>query len=227
MDSHIPIIRFFHYNNSMPITTIFFDLDDTLYPASSGVWKLVKQRMDLFMHEQLGISMEMIPSLREDYFAKYGTTLRGLQKHYQVDSDHYLSYVHDIPVSQYLDPDPETKNVLDELPHRKYVFTNADADHANRVLDALGFSDCFESIIDIRRVDPYCKPMTPAFNIALDIAGETSAANCVLIDDLPATTKAGKKLGFYTILFGKHIKNQIADAYLDDLKGLPAIISRI
>src|SRR3972149_5346046 len=85
MNGHIPIIRFFHYNSLMPITTILFDLDDTLYPASSGVWKLIKDRMNIFMHEELGIPWDQIPLLRERYFREYGTTLRGLQTHYHVD----------------------------------------------------------------------------------------------------------------------------------------------
>ena len=81
----------------MPFTTIFFDLDDTLYPSSSGVWKLIKDRMNLYMHLRLEIPRDEIPSLREELFHQYGTTLRGLQATYHIDTKDYLSFVHDIP----------------------------------------------------------------------------------------------------------------------------------
>jgi pyrimidine 5'-nucleotidase len=211
----------------MPITTIFFDLDDTLYPASSGLWKLIKDRMNLFMHEKLEIRWDQIPNLRESYFHKYGTTLRGLQNHYQVDVDSYLEFVHDIPVSDYLSPDKRIKDLIDSLQQRKYIFTNADAGHAKRVLDALDLTGCFSGVIDIKTVEPYCKPMTPAFRIALEAADEADASNCILIDDLASTTKAGKEFGFYTILFGKTGDAQEAHAYIQDFSELPAIISEI
>ncbi|HKZ44028.1 MAG TPA: pyrimidine 5'-nucleotidase [Anaerolineales bacterium] len=211
----------------MPITTILFDLDDTLYPASSGVWKLIKDRMNIFMHEELGIPWDQIPLLRERYFREYGTTLRGLQTHYHLDVNAYLSFVHDIPLSQYLIPDRRTRDIIKTLPQKKYIFTNADADHAKRVLKTLDLTDCFSGIIDITAVEPYCKPMEQAFNIALEVAGEPEAVNCVLIDDLPTTTKAGKELGFYTILFAKTGDPGDANAFLDDFRDLPAIISEI
>ena len=38
----------------MKISTIIFDLDDTLYPASNGVWTLLRDRITQFMVENLG-----------------------------------------------------------------------------------------------------------------------------------------------------------------------------
>src|SRR6266545_4491981 len=74
--------RFFkRYNYFMRFTTLFIDLDDTLYPSSTGLWHAIKERMNLFMRERLYIPEAEIPSLREQYFNTYGTTLRGLQEH--------------------------------------------------------------------------------------------------------------------------------------------------
>jgi len=70
----------------MPFTTIFFDLDDTLYPSSSGIWKLIKDRMNLYMHQRLKIPWDEIPTLREKLFHEFGTTLRGLQVNYKIDT---------------------------------------------------------------------------------------------------------------------------------------------
>ena len=64
----------------MRFSTLFFDLDDTLYPASTGLWHAIKERMNMFMHERLCLPEAEIPALREQYFKTYGTTLRGLQQ---------------------------------------------------------------------------------------------------------------------------------------------------
>lgn len=211
----------------MPFTTIFFDLDDTLYPASSGVWKLIKDRMNLYMHQRLAIAWDEIPTLREELFHEYGTTLRGLQVNYQVDKDEYLAFVHDIPIHEYLQPDSALQQMLNGLPYRKLVFTNADANHAHRVLTTLNLQNCFERVIDINSVSPYCKPMQPALKIALELSGETEPQNCILLDDLPATTRAGREFGFYTILVGQEGVHQDANTTLAHLTDLPVLLQSV
>jgi putative hydrolase of the HAD superfamily len=208
----------------MPFSTIFFDLDDTLYPASSGLWQIIKERMNLYMHQTLGIDLDTIPTLRERYFREYGTTLRGLQAHYPVNIDEYLSFVHDIPIQNYLHPDENLQHMLQALTFRKLIFTNADAAHARRVLAALGLENCFDAIVDIKIVNPYCKPMQQAFKIALEIAGEPDPRRCILLDDLPGTTRAARALGLYAILFGQNGFHPDANATLDRLTDLPELL---
>lgn len=212
----------------MPFTTIFFDLDDTLYPSSCGIWKMIKDRMNLYMHQKLKIPWDEIPTLRDKLFHEYGTTLRGLQENYKIDTNDYLSFVHDIPVHEYLKPNGSLKKMLEELPFRKFIFTNADANHAHRVLAALGLENCFEQIVDINAVNPYCKPMLPALKIALDLSGETEPGNCVLVDDQPKTTFAGRDFGFYTILYGQDgDQKDFANATLTHLSDLPELLQKL
>ena len=96
----------------MPYTQLFFDLDDTLYPSTNGLWNLIRQRMNDYMLEVLRIPPEQVAILRRQYFEAYGTTLRGLQIHYQVDADDFLAYVHDLPVESILSPDAELRRLL-------------------------------------------------------------------------------------------------------------------
>ncbi len=70
----------------MTYSTLFFDLDDTLYPANSGLWLEIRSRMEQYMHERLGLPEDKIPELRQIYLEKYGTTLRGLQHEFQIDA---------------------------------------------------------------------------------------------------------------------------------------------
>lgn len=209
----------------MPFTTIFFDLDDTLYPASSGLWSVIRERINHYMHERLNIPWDEVPALRERLYRTYGTTLRGLEAHYPVDKLDYLAYVHDVPVSDYLKPDLAQRAIISALPTRKWILTNADTAHARRVLSALHLEDCFDGIVDVVAVHPYCKPQPEAFQIALEKAGESDPRRCVLIDDLRHTTRAARAFGFYSLLYGDGMAGADADAAFTDWRDLPALLS--
>src|SRR3990170_1715211 len=146
------------YNSRMLITTLFFDVDDTLYSSENGLWGAIRERMNEFMYERLHLSPQEIPVLRHKYYETYGTTLRGLQLHHNVDPDEFLAYVHDLPLHAFLQPAPELRTLLLSLPQRKWIFTNADSQHAARVLTLLGISDCFNGFVDVRAMDFHCKP---------------------------------------------------------------------
>lgn len=195
---------------SMSFTTIFFDLDDTLYPSYNGLWKAIRDRINTFMVERLSISAEETPSLRRSYYETYGTALRGLQVHYQVDPDEYLAFVHDLPLSSFLQPDPRLNELIDRLPQRKWIFTNADSAHARRVLEALNLSSCFEGIVDVRATGFACKPQLKAYRRAMYIAGEENPGCCVLIDDAHRNLLPARRLGFCTVLVGSTAPNPAA-----------------
>lgn len=185
------------------ITCLFFDLDDTLYPHSSGLWELIGQRIQRFMIEELRFAAAEVPELSHRLWRQYGTTLRGLQTEYAVDMDAYLAYVHAVPVDVALAPDPSLAQALAALPQRKFIFTNSDRAHARRVTERLGIAPLFEGIIDIYTVAPHCKPEPEAFHKALEICG-TPPERCLMIDDSPRNLAAARALGITTVSVGQH-----------------------
>ena len=209
----------------MNFSTIFFDLDDTLYPASSGLWQAIKERMNTYMHTRMGFAEADIPRLREKYYLEFGTTLRGLQANHKIDVEDYLAFVHDIPLEEYIQPNPALREIIAALGTRKLIFTNADAAHAQRILKALEMDGCFESIIDVNAVAPYCKPMPDAFRIAMQRAGESDPSRCVMIDDLPRTTLAAREAGFFSILFGQDEPHPDASATMTDWRNLESLLN--
>ena len=209
----------------MKFTTLFFDLDDTLYPGDNGLWHAIKNRISQYTTERMGIPEAVAEPLRQHYFEQYGSTLRGLQIHHHVDTAEYLAYVHDVPLKDFLQPNPALRTIIQALPTRKFIFTNADVPHANRVLDALGLLDCFDGVIDVLALAPYCKPTHESFEIALRLAGEPDPARCVMIDDLRRTTRAARASGLYSILYGQPDPQSDADAAFTDWSLLPAILN--
>jgi putative hydrolase of the HAD superfamily len=221
----------------MTYSTLFFDLDDTLYDPRNGLWEAIRRRMSLFMAERLEIPPETIPSLRRQYFEQYGTTLRGLQIHYHVDSDEYLDFVHDLPLDQFLQPRPELRQMLLSLPQRRWIFTNADDRHALRVLKQLDLEGCFEGIIDVRAIRFACKPEPEAYQRALALAGDPASQECVMLDDSERNLSPARHIGFTTILVSPNGKlaAALAQASLDggpsyilkDLLELPRVMPEL
>jgi putative hydrolase of the HAD superfamily len=208
----------------MRFSTIFFDLDDTLYPNSTGLWQAIRERMNIYMRDKLGLPEKDVPLLREQYFKMYGTTLRGLQERHQVDAEDFLAFVHDLPLKDYLTPDPIQRDVIASLPTRNLIFTNADVRHARRVLAALNLDDLFEVIVDIHEISPWCKPMPESFAIAMDLADEPDPRKCVMIDDLPRTTRAALEVGMASLLYGTEEPTAEASGVFKDWRHLPILL---
>jgi pyrimidine 5'-nucleotidase len=208
----------------MKFQLVFFDLDSTLYPEANGLWAAIRKRIDLYMRQRIGLPWEEIPKLRQAYFAQYGTTLKGLQANFNIDPANYLNFVHDLPLEAYLQPEPGLRQMLLSMPLRRWVFTNSDVDHAQRVLKILGVEDCFEGIIDVWAMEPYCKPQREAYQRALELAGSAGPQGCALIDDSHHNLSTARQLGFFTVLVGRNGAHPDADRALVDLIRLPDVV---
>lgn len=204
----------------MPINTLFFDLDATLYPESNGLWPAIRERIGRYMREVMHLPEDEIPRLREHYYLNYGTTLRGLQTQYAIDTRAYLDFVHNLPLDEYLHPDPGLRALLLSLPQRRWIFTNSDRPHTERVLETLGIEDCFEGIVDVYALEPYCKPQMEAYRLALDFAGVADPKDCALLDDSTRNLAPARAMGIFTVLVGSNGTHPAADRTLMDIHDL-------
>jgi len=211
----------------MLFSTLFFDLDATLYSASNGLWDQIRLRIFKYMREEVGLAEDIIPSTRDHYWKTYGTTLEGLRIHHQVDPDHYLAYVHDLPLDEYLQHDQDLRDLLVSLPQDLWVFTNSDNRHANRVLKMLGIADLFTGVVDLLSMDFVIKPNPEAYQIALAKAGGVDPVNCVMFDDLLANLAGAKEIGFTTVLVGNNGTIDHADYHLPTIHDIKRIMPHL
>lgn len=205
----------------MSYTTLFFDLDETIYTKGNGLWDAIATRMNEYIRVNLDLPPEDVIELRRKYYQSYGTTLRGLQLHHHVDTDDYLAYVHDLPLEDFIQPDLQLRNLLLGLPQRKWIFTNADKNHASRVLKIIGISDCFDGILDVTAIGFLCKPEVEAYQRALTLANVDNPENSVLLDDSIRNLIPAKDLGFTTILVGSNGSNPAVDYVIKSIHDLP------
>ncbi len=202
-----------------------FDVDDTLYPRSSGIMPAIGERIARYLEERMGLAPAEALALRQAYVREFGTTLRGLQASYQVDAEDYLTYVHDVPIETMLQPNAELDAILAALPGEKVIFTNSSRAHTRRVLAALGIAHHFSRIIDIACLDYICKPDPSAYTHVLSELG-AAPGECVFIDDSLRNLAPARALGIKTVLVGDGPR-EAADFVIPSVLELPKIVKAI
>jgi putative hydrolase of the HAD superfamily len=203
---------------------ILFDLDNTLYLPEHELFTLVDQRIISYMVEVVGIPREDVDDLRRSYWQRYGLTMRGLMRHHGIDPEDYLAYVHDVDVAGRLRPDPELRRALQALPLRRVIFTNSSFDHSVRVLNALGLSDTFEEIFDIRVAGYLPKPYPEPYRAVLSRIG-AAADRCIMVEDSAENLRTAKELGMGTILVGNGATHPFVDVTVRDAVEVPEALA--
>ena len=112
-----------------------FDLDNCLYPASTGLFELIDERMGAYIERLLGCDAAEAQRVQKTHFHGHGTTLAGLMKQHDVDPHHFLERRPRHPARPGPCATTGSARLLPRLPGRKFVFTNGDAHYARRVLD--------------------------------------------------------------------------------------------
>ena len=67
-----------------------FDLDNCLYPASTGLFALIDERMTAYIERLLDVGPEEARRVQKHHFHTHGTTLAGLIKEHEIDPHHFL-----------------------------------------------------------------------------------------------------------------------------------------
>ena len=195
-----------------------FDLDNTLYPASADLFGLIDVRMGLYVERLLGVDPAEAKRIQKQLFREHGTTLSGLMHSHAIDPHEFLAFVHDIEMDV-LAEDKRLVNAIAKLPGRKLIFTNGDADYADRVLQRLGLSKSFEAIHDIHACAYQPKPQAASYASMVEAFG-VNPATSLFVEDMARNLKPAKAIGMTTVWVnnGSEFGNHEADASFIDIE---------
>ena len=178
------------------VETWVFDLDNTLYPASSGLFPQVQARMNDYICARLGVSMDEAKALRAQYFREHGTTMHGLMAVHRVDPHEFMAFVHDVDLSC-VPPNPELAAALRNLAGRKLVYTNGSVPHAENLLRHLGIDDLFDDIHDIVASEFAPKPAAAPFRAFVRRYG-VEPTRALMVEDMAKNLAPAAELGMTT-----------------------------
>ena len=174
-----------------------FDLDNCLYPASSGLFDLIDERMAAYIQRLLDCPPEEAKRVQKAHFHQHGTTLAGLMKDHEIDPHDFLTDVHDVPLDR-VQPDDRLSRLLPLLPGRRFVFTNGDAPYARRVLERIGVGEHFDDLHDIHASGYRAKPDPHGYELLCERFG-IDPGEALLVDDMVQNLGPAKALGMTTI----------------------------
>jgi putative hydrolase of the HAD superfamily len=180
------------------VDTWVFDLDNTLYPANSGIFDQIDDRMTAFLAHRYGIDGLSARALQKYYYRTHGTTLRGLMAEDALDPADFLAFVHDIDHST-LVPAPDLAAAIARLPGRRFVLTNGSRRHAENVAGKLGLLDLFEDVFDIAAAQFIPKPARETYDAFLK-QFSIEPRRAAMFEDLSRNLIAPHQLGMRTVL---------------------------
>ena len=189
-------------HDSAPV--YFFDLDNTIYPKSSGIDELMAKRIEMFFIINLKLPKEESQILGARFYRDYGLAIKGLIKHFSIDPLEYDRFVDGgLPLDEILKPSPNLKNLLNRLSQKGscWIFTNAGKSHALRVLSLLEIKSFFSGVIycDYSEENFPAKPDRLAFTRAMKCAGVDDPKRCYFFDDSITNIRTAQVIGWNVV----------------------------
>ncbi|KAF9298396.1 hypothetical protein BGZ88_006875 [Linnemannia elongata] len=191
----------------------FFDIDNCLYPKTSGIHHLMKARIEQYFRDS-GISHSDVERLAHRYYVDYGLAIRGLiEKHPDNKVDGGL------PLEKLLTPNPELRAMIESM------------EHARRVIRILELEGLFHGMTFCNYLEPQfvCKPDRKSFTKAMREAGvrDQDSSLCFFADDSAPNVDMAVKMGWTAV----HVMDKFKDLpstsgqyQIESLVDLPTVL---
>ena len=159
--------------------------------------------MERVLQEQgLPADQQAVNEMRQRYWRLYGATLLGMIQHHQVKPDDFLRDAHAFPdLASMIRAERGLSHLLQRLPGRKILLTNAPRRYSRDVVRHLGLHRHFEKHISIEQMQVHrrLRPKPSRQMLRKLLARErVPASRCILVEDAAANLKSAKYLGVRT-----------------------------
>ena len=184
-------------NRVAQVETWVFDLDNTLYPASSRLFDQVDKNITRYIMGFLDLDWDAAYKIQKSYFREFGTSMRGMMTNHDTDPADFLQAVHRIDLGS-VPVNPDLDDALERLPGRKVIFTNASSDHADNVTRHLGIDHHFDATFDIVDSGYTPKPDTGVYSkMVADL--DIDPRSAVMFEDMARNLVPAADMGMTTV----------------------------
>ena len=161
-----------------------FDLDNTLHDARQHIFPSMHDQMNAYLQRSFGLDAAGANEMRSFFWQRYGTTLKGLTRHYGHDPKRFIRETHQFPELDAMVVGENTlRHALARLEGKRLVFSNAPRHYVEDVLRVLGVGRYFDAVYTIESTRYRPKPAFQGFRVLLR-AHNLEAHRCALVDDM-------------------------------------------
>ncbi|KAK0606116.1 hypothetical protein LWI29_034256 [Acer saccharum] len=194
---------------------LLFDLDETLYPLSSGLSVEVTKNIQEYMIEKLGIEESKVPDLCFSLYKYYGTTMAGLRIFTNADKAHAARVLNQLGLEDCFDMIIcfETLNS-----------TNKGSDLVNESnISSTGIFDINDynrhPDLELPKTPIVCKPFEEAYEQVFKIAN-INPQKTFFFDDSVRNLQTGKRMRLHTVSVGTSHKAEGVDYALESIHNI-------
>lgn len=204
-----------------------FDLDNTLHDARPRIFPSMHDQMNAWLMRRFGLDEAGASAMRSFFWERYGTTLKGVVRHYGEDPKKFIRETHQFPeLDAMVVGESALGHALARLGGRRLVFSNAPRHYVEEVLRALGVARWFDAVYTIESTRYRPKPAFNGFRILLR-AHNLEAHRCALVDDMPENLRAARRLGMSTVWVSEDARRpHFADLRVRSVVELPRLVFR-
>jgi putative hydrolase of the HAD superfamily len=176
-----------------------FDLDNTLHDARASIFPSMHEQINAYLKRHFGVDDAGADSMRQGFWARYGTTMNGLMRHHGTDPRHFLRETHVFPeLADMVVRENALTHALERLGGTRLVFSNAPRHYVEQVLRAIGLERHFDAVYTIEDARFRGKPALHGFNLLLR-KHHLDPHRCALVDDMLENLRTAHRLGMSTV----------------------------
>jgi len=175
-----------------------FDIDDTLYPKSTGLNKQIQDSMINYISNYFKIPWSEASQLCISYYKKYGTTITGLMNTTDINPRRFVNETHRYLDLSCIQANPLLAKALSEIKAKKYVFTNGSFGHGLRVSKKLGIEQHINGFFGTQSANFIPKPDPRAFEEFFN-RYNIDPKEAIFFDDSKANHETISKMGTKTV----------------------------
>jgi putative hydrolase of the HAD superfamily len=204
-----------------------FDLDNTLHDARPRIFPSMHDQMNAFLKRTFGVDDEGANRMRREFWQRYGTTLRGLIRHYGEDPRRFLAETHAFPeLADMVVHENALKHALRLLGGVKLVFSNAPRHYVEEVLRVMGLARAFDGVYTIEDARYRGKPAVHGFHFLLR-KHQLDPHRCAFVDDALENLRAAHRLGMSTVWVSRERRRvPFVDLRVRSVVELPRLVFR-
>lgn len=194
-----------------------FDIDDTLYPKSCGLDKIIQDSITEHICRYLGVDEKEARELCIRYYQQYGSTIRGLMETTDIKARKFVREVHQSLDLSCIKPNSRLNAAMAKIPGKKYVFTNGSYCHGLRISKKLGIEKNIDGFFGAQSTNFIPKPDPRAFE-EFFTRYRINPEEAIFFDDSFRNLAAINKMGTKTVWIAESREE------LDNYKILPAYV---